>query len=271
MRELERDLPTTAATLERGRDRLPAVTLIGPGRVGASLARAAAEAGLQARLAGREDALEAAGEAKVALLCVPDAQITPAAEAIAPAVPPLRFVGHVSGATSLGALAPCVERGAAAFSLHPLQTMPDAESDLRGVPCAIAAEDPGAEALARSLGERLGMRPFAVPEEHRAAYHAAAVIASNFLVALEESAAELLAEAGVDDARTLLAPLVLRTASNWAERGGEALTGPIARGDAETVDRHLEAIDEVAPELRALYEVLAERTVALAGSREQRA
>ena len=264
MRELERDLPTTAATLERGREGLPAVTLIGPGRVGASLARAAAEAGLQARLAGREDALEAAGDAKVALLCVPDGQITPAAEAIAPAVPPLRFVGHVSGATGLDALAPCVERGAAAFSLHPLQTVPDAESDLRGAPCAIAGSGPNAEALARTLAERVGMRPFAVPEEHRAAYHAAAVIASNFLVALEESAAELLAEAGVDDARALLAPLVLRAASNWAERGGAALTGPIARGDSETVARHLEAIDELAPELRAMYEALAERTAALA-------
>jgi predicted short-subunit dehydrogenase-like oxidoreductase (DUF2520 family) len=264
MRELERDLPTPAATLDRGREGLPAVTIIGPGRVGASLARAAAEAGLQARLAGREDALEAAGDAKVALLCVPDTQITPAAEAIAPAVPPLRFVGHVSGATGLDALAPCVERGAVAFSLHPLQTVPDAESDLRGAPCAIAGTGPDAEALARSLAERLGMRPFAVPEEHRAAYHAAAVIASNFLVALEESAAELLAEAGVDDARALLAPLVLRAASNGAERGGAALTGPIARGDAETVARHLEAIDELAPELRAMYEALAERTAVLA-------
>jgi predicted short-subunit dehydrogenase-like oxidoreductase (DUF2520 family) len=265
MRELERDLPTPAATLERGRDELPAVAIIGPGRVGASLARTAAEAGIQARLAGREEALEAAGDAEVALLCVPDAQITPAAEAIAPAVPPLRFVGHVSGATRLEALAPCAERGAAAFSLHPLQTVPDAEGDLRGAPCAIAGADPDAEALAAALAERLGMRPFAVPEEHRAAYHAAAVIASNFLVALEESAAALLAKTGVDDARELLAPLVVRSASNWAERGEAALTGPIARGDAATIARHLEAIDEFAPELRRLYEALAEPTAALAG------
>ena len=63
------------------------------------------------------------------------------------------------------------------------------------------------------------MRPFAVPDENRAAYHAAAAIAANFLVALEESAAELLERAGVEDARELLAPLVLRSAANWAERG----------------------------------------------------
>jgi predicted short-subunit dehydrogenase-like oxidoreductase (DUF2520 family) len=108
------------------------------------------------------------------------------------------------------------------------------------------------------------MRPFAVDEADRTAYHAAASIASNFLVALEESAAELLAEAGVKDARELLAPLVLRTAANWAERGPAALTGPIARGDDATVDRHLAELRERAPELVPLYEALAERTRAIA-------
>ena len=76
------------------------------------------------------------------------------------------------------------------------------------------------------------MRPFEVPEEKRAAYHAAAAMASNLLIALEESAAEVLARIGIEDPRELLAPLVLRTAANWAERGPDALTGPIARGDA---------------------------------------
>jgi predicted short-subunit dehydrogenase-like oxidoreductase (DUF2520 family) len=104
------------------------------------------------------------------------------------------------------------------------------------------------------------MRPFTVPEEHRAAYHAAAAMASNFLVALEESAGELLSRAGVEEARELLAPLVLRTAANWAEDGADALTGPIARGDEATVARHREAIAELAPELAPMYVALAERT-----------
>ncbi len=107
------------------------------------------------------------------------------------------------------------------------------------------------------------MRPFEIPEERRAVYHAAASIASNFLVALEESAADLLADAGAPDARELLAPLVLRTAANWSERGAAALTGPIARGDEATVTRHLEALRETAPELVPLYETLAARTRAL--------
>ena len=111
------------------------------------------------------------------------------------------------------------------------------------------------------------MRPFEVPEESRAAYHAAAAIASNFLVALESSAVELLAAAGVadaDEARELLTPLVLRTAANWAERGPEALTGPIARGDESTVESHRAAIAEIAPELGSLYETLVDRTRAIA-------
>jgi predicted short-subunit dehydrogenase-like oxidoreductase (DUF2520 family) len=108
------------------------------------------------------------------------------------------------------------------------------------------------------------MRPFEVPEESRAAYHAAAAMSSNLLIALEESAAEVLERIGVEDARELLAPLVLRTAANWAERGPEALTGPIARGDRATVQRHRVALAESAPELVRLYDVLAMRAEAVA-------
>jgi predicted short-subunit dehydrogenase-like oxidoreductase (DUF2520 family) len=259
MRELERDLPTTSAN-ERGRKRaLPALAVVGAGRVGMSVHSAASAAGLEVRLAGRDDALEACRVSEAALLCVPDAEIASVASQVAEAVPPLRFVGHTSGATRLDALAAAGERGAGAFSIHPLQTIPDGSTDLTGAPCAVAGSNEAAERLASELGEALGMRPFQVAEEHRAAYHAAAAMASNFLVALEESASVLLAAAGVKDARELLAPIVLSTAANWSERGAEALTGPIARGDRETVDRHLDAIREHAPELLPVYEALAER------------
>jgi predicted short-subunit dehydrogenase-like oxidoreductase (DUF2520 family) len=108
------------------------------------------------------------------------------------------------------------------------------------------------------------MRPFEVPDHARAAYHAAASIASNLLVALEESAAEVLARAGIESGRELLTPLVLRSAANWAERGPAALTGPIARGDAATAERHTEALRELAPELLPMYEELAGRARVLA-------
>ena len=260
MRELEQELhPTTAPA------RPSPVAIVGPGRVGGALAAAAAAASIEVRVAGRDDALEACREAEVAVLAVPDAAIGEVARTVAAAVPPLRLVGHTSGATGLDALEPCAEAGAATFSLHPLQTIPGPDSDLTAAPCAVSGSAAEAEEFARGLAEELGMRPFTVPEEHRAAYHAAAAIASNFLIALEESASELLARAGVDGARELLAPLVMRTAANWAEDGAAALTGPIARGDEATVARHRAAIAELAPELAPLYEALADRTRELAG------
>jgi predicted short-subunit dehydrogenase-like oxidoreductase (DUF2520 family) len=108
------------------------------------------------------------------------------------------------------------------------------------------------------------MHPFEVAEENRAAYHAAATMAANFLVALEEDAADLLRSAGVAEPRELLVPLVLRSAANWSERGREALTGPIARGDEATIERHLAALAELKPELLDTYRALAERTRAIA-------
>jgi predicted short-subunit dehydrogenase-like oxidoreductase (DUF2520 family) len=242
------------------------LALIGLGRAGRSLAVAAERVGIEVRAAGRDDAVEAAAGAGAVLLCVPDDAIAGACAAIAATEPPL--VGHVSGASTLGALAAASERGSRAFSVHPLQTFADGTTGVERTPCAIAGSDPEALAFARELAEALGMRPFEVDERNRAAYHAAAAIASNLLVALEESAAELLERAGVSDPRELLAPLVLRTAANWAERGPEALTGPAARGDDETIERHREALAELAPELASLYDELTERARAYASSRE---
>jgi predicted short-subunit dehydrogenase-like oxidoreductase (DUF2520 family) len=267
MRELERHRPTESPVADPGRVRaraMPRLAVVGAGRVGGSIAAAAGQAGLSARLAGREDALEACRDAGAALLCVPDSAIAEAAATVADAVPPLDLVGHTSGALGLQALAPALEAGASGFALHPLQTIPDGDTDFTGCPCAIAGSDAGALRFAGELAERLGMRPFELDDEHRAAYHAAASIASNFLVALQESAAELLGATGAEDPRELLSPLVLRTAANWSERGADALTGPIARGDERTVERHLAALRERAPELVDLYLALAERTRALA-------
>ncbi len=256
-RELERDLHPPRAHIPA----LPPIAVVGRGRMGSAIARAAAAQGIDVTLAGREDLSEALAGAEVALICVPDSEIAVAARAVAEAAPHLRFAGHTSGATGLEPLA---GTGAAAFSLHPLQTVPDERAELLGAPAAIDGETTAAADLAERLAAALGMRPFTVPPEARSAYHAAASMASNFLVALEESAARLLADAGIEDGRELLAPLVLRTAANWAEAGGEALTGPIARGDEATVARHVEAIAAASPELLPLYEALAERTRVLA-------
>ena len=248
---------------------LPPIALVGDGRVGNALARAGRAGGLEITLAGRSTLAGAIADHEVALLCVPDAEIEAAARAVAAAAPGLRYLGHTSGATGLEPLRTAAGAGVATFSLHPLQTVPDGHADLIGAPAAVAGSEPETLELASHLAEALGMRPFEVPEGSRAAYHAAACIASNFLITLQESAAGLLEGAGVSDARELLAPLVLRTAANWAEHGGEALTGPIARGDEGTIAAHLEAIDAGAPELGDLYRALAERTRELAGARQE--
>ena len=253
MRELERE--------RNGNPRAPsALTIVGPGRVGRAIAGAAAAAGIDAALAGRAEAASAASGAEAVLLCVPDVSIPEACRTVSEANPRLRLLGHTSGATGLDALEAAVAQGASVFSIHPLQTIRGERSDLAGAPCAISGSDPAAFDFAEGLAIGLGMRPFVLPEGSRAAYHAAATVASNFLMALEESAVELLEAAGVDDARELLAPLVLRSADNWAEHGPAALTGPIARGDEQTIARHLEAIVETDPELLDLYRALAERT-----------
>lgn len=256
MRELERDLPPTSAP-----PGLPPIQLVGRGRVGGALHRTAGRAGLSCRLSSLDDFLAAGDPAPVALLCVPDDAVPSAAERTLAAHPGLEWIGHTSGSLTLDALG---TGGYGRFSLHPLQTVPSAEAELAGAGAAISADGETGLELAAQLARRLGLRPFSIPEDARDGYHAAASIASNFLVALEESAVALLDAAGIEDGRRLLWPLVERSASNWADLGGAALTGPIARGDAGTIERHRAAISSLAPELEDLYDAMAERTRALA-------
>ncbi len=266
MRELERNIPQPHddPTREYELDELR-LAVIGRGRAGGSIAVAAERAGLELRTAGRDQLDETLAESDVALLCVPDSAIDACAARLA-GFSSLQLVGHVSGAVPLAGLDAARSKGAAAFGLHPLQTLPGPASDLTGAACAVSGSSSAALAYARSLALRLGMQPFELDDAGRTAYHAAAAIASNFLVALEESAVELMSAAGVAEPRELLAPLVLRSAANWSEAGRAALTGPIARGDEVTVARHTEAIAARAPHLLPLYEALTERTRALVES-----
>ena len=120
----------------------------------------------------------------------------------------------------------------------------------------------------RELAARLGMRAATIADEDRAAYHAAASIASNFLTTLEGAAERLAATAGVD--RGLLAPLVRASVEHWVRLGaGPALTGPIARGDEATVALQRAAVQERTPDLLALFDALLDATRALAGRRDE--
>src|SRR4051794_509234 len=247
MRELDRN--AAAETSPFPPPTVASIGIVGRGRVGQALAAGLRDAGYSVgEPAGRGEVPD--GDA--ILLCVPDAEIPAAAAVVAGAAP---YVGHTSGATPLGSLD---------FALHPLQTVTGPETSLKGCGAAIAGASPDALAVARTLAERLGMRPFEVRDDQRAAYHAAASIASNFLVTLEWAAAELAGAAGVD---APFGPLVRTTVENWERLGPyAALTGPIARGDEVTVAAQRDAVANSAPDLLPLFDALADRTRALAAT-----
>jgi predicted short-subunit dehydrogenase-like oxidoreductase (DUF2520 family) len=215
--------------------------VIGAGRVGSAIA---------ARL--RERGLDLAGDdPELVLLCVPDRAIAEVAAATATGP----WLAHVSGATALAALEPHERR----FGLHPLQTFTRdrGAEQLDGAFAAVTAETEEARRVGDWLARLLGLEPFSLADEKRATYHAGAAIASNYLVTLRQAAGSLLEAAGAPPAA--LDPLMARTIENGFE-----LTGPIQRGDWETVERHLEAIRATRPDLEAMYRVLADATAAVA-------
>jgi predicted short-subunit dehydrogenase-like oxidoreductase (DUF2520 family) len=245
MRELERDssFDTPSCT---------SLTIIGQGRLGTAFADALREAGVD--VTGPLGRGADVTGADAVLLCVPDDQIANAAALIARG--PL--VGHCSGATGLDVLAPHE-----AFSLHPLMTVTPEGARFAGAGAAISGGTSRGLALAAALAEALGMDAVEVDDADRAAYHAAASIASNFLVTLEAAAERVAATAGVD--RGVLAPLVRATVENWATLGARrALTGPVVRGDEATVARQRNAIAERTPELLPMFDALVEATRSLA-------
>jgi predicted short-subunit dehydrogenase-like oxidoreductase (DUF2520 family) len=249
MRELERD-PSLASARSN-------VAIVGAGRLGHALAAALDEAGY--RIDGPLGRGAAPSDADVILLCVPDEEIAAAGAVLTLGGQPSRaLVGHCSGATGLAALAPHE-----AFSLHPLMTVTAEGARFQGAGAATSGTTERALAMARQLAKALGMQAVEIAEGDRVAYHAAASMASNFLVTLEAAAERLAATAGVD--RALLAPLVRATVENWAALGpGRALTGPVARGDEETVARQRTELAARTPELLELFDALAEATRALA-------
>jgi len=224
------------------------VAVVGSGRLGTALLTALPDSG------GPFGRGFAGVGYDVVILAVPDREIANAAAAIAQGP----IVGHCSGATGLDVLAP--HRG---FSLHPLMTFSRRTAAFEGAYAAVAGTTADTMSTARGLAERLGMTAIEVAEEDRAAYHASASIASNLLVTLEDAAEQLLATTGVG--RAALVPLIRQTVDNWAVDGRAALTGPIARGDVATVDRQRDAIADRTPALLAMFDVLADRTRAVAG------
>jgi len=210
------------------------VTVIGAGRAGTAIAARLRERGIAVR-----------DDAGLRLLCVPDRAIAEVARSIEPGP----WVAHVSGGTPLAALDPHTLR----FSVHPLQTLTKRRGpeQLDGAFAGVTAETGHALERATWLAATLGLQPFVLADDKRAVYHAGAAIASNFLVTLYRIASSLTAEAGAP--HDAVVPLMTRTIENGFE-----LTGPIARGDWETVERHREALRDSG--FAPLYDALAEAT-----------
>ncbi|WP_167132056.1 Rossmann-like and DUF2520 domain-containing protein [Paramicrobacterium chengjingii] len=236
------------------------VMIVGAGKMGTALAAALRHAGIDVRdplSHAQMDAIDDGtpfANADIVLLAVPDAVIAD----VAAHVPRGGLVGHLSGATTLATLAPHE-----AFSVHPMLTVTGANDSFAGARAAMAGTTERARHVARELATTLGMTPITVDDADRAAYHAAASIAANFIVTVEGFAEELAATVGLD--RRALAPLVRAAVENWVEHGAEdALTGPIARGDHTTVERQRAAIADALPHRLALFDALAEATRELA-------
>jgi predicted short-subunit dehydrogenase-like oxidoreductase (DUF2520 family) len=213
---------------------------------------------------------EAAAAAELVVIGTPDDLIEPMAEALAAAVAvgPGMWVSHLSGAFGLDALRRARETGARILAVHPLQTFPDVDSALEHLPgCSIAvtAEDDEGYLFGERLAGDLQGVPFRLADDLRPLYHAAAVFASNYLVATSAIAESLFTAAGLPDPAYAMAPLQRATLDHVEKLGpARALTGPAVRGDAGTIRRNLEALERHAPGLVPSYVAMARATLDLA-------
>lgn len=259
------------------------VGVVGAGRVGAVLA-----AGLQAAghtvvaAAGESDASrrraadllpgvplrkpsDVARESELLLLTVPDDMLPNVVKVLADsgALHAGQYVAHTSGRHGLAVLAPAAAVGARVIALHPAMTFTGTAVDLERLHGCVfgLTAGPAEREVAEALVADLGGRPTWVPEEMRTLYHAGLAHGANHLVTLVSEAMGLLAAAGVDDPAGTLRPLLDAALDNALDHGDAALTGPIVRGDVQTVAVHLADIAAKAPDTVPSYVALAWATL----------
>ena len=273
------------------RSERPSIAIIGAGKVGTAVGALAVRAGYRVTaVAGRDrhrteeaasrigaevpvlSPVEAAGRAGLVLLTVPDDAIEATCRELvtARALAPGSLVAHCAGALSSECLDPARrELGCHIASFHPLQSFPTVEAALTSLPGSYCFDEGDEAALAalENLGAAIGAHCVRIDTQHKALYHAAAVMACNYLTGLLDAALTLATTARIErrTAWQALEPLIRATLENISKLGTEAaLTGPIARGDGKTVTTHLAALDENARELSGLYRALGSWTVGLA-------
>lgn len=221
-----------------------------------------------------DSAADCARAGDIVFITTPDGVIKGVCEDLAgqDAFGPKTMVFHLSGAHSSAILARAKQSGAVVGSIHPLQSFapyePGQANPFEKINISVEG-DPDAVSQGKDIAAALGAQAFAIPTESKTLYHASAVVASNYLVTLVKFALTLLMETGLreDPAFDILSPLIQGTLSNINSRGcNQALTGPVARGDHDTVSRHLADIDDKTPEFSALYRILGAHTLDIAGA-----
>jgi predicted short-subunit dehydrogenase-like oxidoreductase (DUF2520 family) len=258
------------------------VGVVGAGRVGTALAVALGRAGhevaavsavseasirrIEQRLPGVaiRHPPEVVASADLVLMTVPD-DVLPglvAGLAATGAAVEGRLIAHASGRHGLGVLDPVVRAGALPLALHPVMTFtgrPDDIDRLAGISFGVTAPDP-LRPVAEALVVEMGGEPVFIAEEQRDLYHAALASGANYLVTLVVQASDLLRDAGVTHPARMLGPLLSAALDNALRLGDAALTGPVARGDADTVASHVNALRADAPEALPAYLALARLT-----------
>ena len=258
------------------------VGVVGAGRVGTALAVALGRAGhdvtavsavsdasirrIEQRLPGVAISRppEVVASADLVLMTVPD-DVLPglvAGLAATEAAVEGRLIAHASGRHGLGVLDPVVRAGALPLALHPVMTFtgrPDDIDRLAGISFGVTAPDP-LRPVAEALVVEMGGEPVFIAEEQRDLYHAALASGANYLVTLVVQASDLLRDAGVTNPARMLGPLLSAALDNALRLGDAALTGPVARGDADTVASHVNALRADAPEALPAYLALARLT-----------
>ncbi|MBO8136990.1 MAG: DUF2520 domain-containing protein [Desulfotomaculum sp.] len=267
----------------------PAVAVIGAGKVGSALAAALKKAGYpvagvasrsksSARKLGQrlkvkytDDPVQVTSGAELVFITTPDREIKSTADNIASAggFKHGQVVAHTSGSLSSLVLAAAREKGAAVAAFHPLQSFADIETAIANLPGSYFALEGEPEAL-KSLQpvlEDLQGRGVTISAEDKPMYHAAAVVASNYIVTIIHLAVDMLTRLGMEKKQAVeaLLPLIQGTINNIKNQGAtRALTGPVERGDTVTLKKHLKALDALEPVKQKVYKALGEMTVDIA-------
>jgi predicted short-subunit dehydrogenase-like oxidoreductase (DUF2520 family) len=209
-------------------------------------------------------------QADLLLICVKDDVVSDVAALLADHAESFPMAAHVSGFLPVTALHVLSERDVAVGGFHPLQTLPDPKrgaAALAGSYAGIGGDQLATDTLTH-FATSLGMQPFSLDDDQRPAYHAAAAATANFVITSLAVAGDLFSSVGIDE--RVARPLVEHAISNLYELGAdEVLTGPIARGDIETVIGHLTAAHMVSEDVGAQFRLIAEATAVRAGRRHE--